>query len=104
MPLLLTENSRSHGSVSMKVSEMGLKTPKPKYWSDEEIELIKKLYPVKMTAEIASQLGRSVLVVRGKKCIKSALYSQINPAISLWGLDTQQGKNHGWTEHIACCA
>jgi DNA-binding CsgD family transcriptional regulator len=57
---------RSHGLVSMKISEMGLKTPKPNYWSNEEIKLIKKLYPTKTAAEIASRLGRSVLVVRGK--------------------------------------
>ena len=57
---------RTPGRVSLKVSEMGLETPKPKYWSNEEIKLIKKLYPTKTAAEIASRLGRSVLVVRNK--------------------------------------
>ena len=57
---------RSHRLVRLKVSEMGLKTPKPNYWSKEEIKLLKKLYPTKTAAEIASRLGRSVLVARKK--------------------------------------
>ena len=63
---------RKHRHVRLKLSEMGLETLKPKYWSNEEIKVIKKLYPTKTAAEIACRLGRSVLVVR-KKIFKLAL-------------------------------
>ena len=38
----------------------------PRPWSNDEIELLKKLYAEKPTEELAKQLGRSPAMVRAK--------------------------------------
>jgi hypothetical protein len=58
--------SRPLTAVRQKAYDMGMKTEIYNYWTEDDLELLARLYPDTMTNELARRFGRSAGSVKTK--------------------------------------